>query len=106
MVEIQPDSSSLSVQRSSRKCLFLTWGQRRLGDRNGPPVRANRVLLRIRRISANHQGFDLDSLSRWLPRGGEMGPKFIGQVIGGSTPPLAMQKIVNHVRELDPRTEA
>jgi len=35
-----------------------------------------------------------------------MGPKFIRQVIGGLTPPLAMQKIVNHVRELDPRTEA
>ena len=41
---------------------------------------------------------------RWY-HGGEMSPKLIRQVIGESIPPLAMQKIVNHLRELDPRTE-
>ena len=34
---------------------------------------------------------------------GEMSPKLVRQVIGESIPPLAMAKIVSHLKELDPR---
>ena len=35
--------------------------------------------------------------------GGEMSPKLVRQVIGESIPPLAMAKIVSHLKDLDPR---
>ena len=34
---------------------------------------------------------------------GEMSPKLVRQVIGESIPPLAMAKIVSHLKDLDPR---
>ena len=37
--------------------------------------------------------------------GGELSPKLVREVIGESIPPLAMSKIVNRLRFLDPRTE-
>ncbi len=37
--------------------------------------------------------------------GGEMSPKLVRQVIGESIPPLAMQKIVEHLLFLDPRID-